>query len=215
MKKTDANSAAVKTDDNSENRKDHVGKSGVYPMSGPHPAGNAPLRGQMEWGQGERGVAGYEDHGGSELSFESGMLFGGFDAGQIYGSAESPQTRTLTVPEWPEFARWLTTSAHGMVGTLELVDSSGNNAIEVRERSFAGLSARTLENGVCALTFQFDPPPRRTRLDLAGPRGLTIHRDAAGYPTLLEIEYAEGRAILHFGSLPTLKERFTGNSWGE
>ena len=49
-------------------RKDEVGKSGVYPASGPYPEGNAELRGQAGWGQGERGAAGYEDHGSSELS---------------------------------------------------------------------------------------------------------------------------------------------------
>jgi hypothetical protein len=37
-------------------RKDEVGRSGIYPMSGPHPAGNAEIRGQASWGQGERGA---------------------------------------------------------------------------------------------------------------------------------------------------------------
>lgn len=47
---------------------DVVGSSGVYPMSGPHPKGEAPLVWPASWGQGERGAAGYEDHGESELS---------------------------------------------------------------------------------------------------------------------------------------------------
>jgi len=51
-------------------RKDEVGKSGVYPMSGPHPAGDAPLVGLAGWGQGQRGPAGYEDHGESAISFQ-------------------------------------------------------------------------------------------------------------------------------------------------
>lgn len=51
-------------------RKDDIGRSGVYPMSGPHPAGNAPLVGQAAWGQGERGASGYEDHGESEIVIE-------------------------------------------------------------------------------------------------------------------------------------------------
>lgn len=41
----------------------------MYPAS----AGNAPddavLRGQAEWGQGERGAAGYEDSGRSEINY--------------------------------------------------------------------------------------------------------------------------------------------------
>lgn len=60
-------------------RKDEVGKSGVYPASGPYPEGNAELRGQASWGQGERGAAGYEDHGSSELSYAGGQVLGGGD----------------------------------------------------------------------------------------------------------------------------------------
>jgi|GEM_PF-469547 len=48
-------------------RKDRVGPSGVYPMSGPHPPGDAPMVWPGGWGQGKRGAAGYEDHGESEL----------------------------------------------------------------------------------------------------------------------------------------------------
>jgi len=48
-------------------RKDKIGKTGVYRMSGPHPAGDAPIVGMASWGQGARGAAGYADHGESEL----------------------------------------------------------------------------------------------------------------------------------------------------
>jgi len=48
-------------------RKDRVGPSGVYPMSGPHPPGEAPAVWPGSWGQGKRGASGYEDHGESEL----------------------------------------------------------------------------------------------------------------------------------------------------
>ncbi len=48
-------------------RRDEVGRSGVYPVSEIEEApDDAVIRGQMEWGQGERGAAGYEDHGDSE-----------------------------------------------------------------------------------------------------------------------------------------------------
>jgi len=48
---------------------DEVGHSGVYPMSGPLPPGDAPAIWPASWGQGKRGAAGYEDHGESELNF--------------------------------------------------------------------------------------------------------------------------------------------------
>jgi len=49
-------------------RKEEVGRSGVYPMSGPHPGGDAPIVTPASWGQGKRGPAGYQDHGESELN---------------------------------------------------------------------------------------------------------------------------------------------------
>jgi hypothetical protein len=49
-------------------RKDDVKGSPVYPMSGPHPPGDARIVGQASFGQGERGAAGYEDHGESALN---------------------------------------------------------------------------------------------------------------------------------------------------
>jgi hypothetical protein len=49
-------------------RREEVSHSSVYPASGPLPPGRgAVIRSQAEWGQGERGAAGYEDHGESEL----------------------------------------------------------------------------------------------------------------------------------------------------
>src|SRR5436190_1756989 len=62
-----------------QGRKDEVGRSGVYPMSGPHPSGPAEIRTEAAWGQGERGAAGYEDHGSSELSYEGGELLGALE----------------------------------------------------------------------------------------------------------------------------------------
>lgn len=49
-------------------RVDQVGGSGVYPASGPMPPDNAPVQGEASWGQGDRGAAGYQDSGSSELN---------------------------------------------------------------------------------------------------------------------------------------------------
>jgi hypothetical protein len=49
-----------------QGRRDETGRSGVYPVSsGEFPEGEAPLRTEEEWGQGERGARGYLDHGSS------------------------------------------------------------------------------------------------------------------------------------------------------
>lgn len=59
-------------------RKDEVGRSGVYPASGPLPEGNAEIRGQASWGQGHRGAGAFEDHGSSELSYQDGQILGAY-----------------------------------------------------------------------------------------------------------------------------------------
>ena len=52
-----------------QGRRDEVGHSGVYPVSASEGASpEATVHGEASWGQGERGAAGYEDSGGSELT---------------------------------------------------------------------------------------------------------------------------------------------------
>jgi hypothetical protein len=63
-----------------QGRKDEVGKSGVYPVSSSEGASpDAYVHDEASWGQGERGAAGYEDSGGSELTYlgeEKGVVGG-------------------------------------------------------------------------------------------------------------------------------------------
>lgn len=63
-------------------RRDEVGPTGVYPMSGGIPPGKHPeIRTPASWGQGERGAEGYNDAGGSELYMHDGQLLGGLTSG--------------------------------------------------------------------------------------------------------------------------------------
>jgi protease I len=50
-----------------QGRIDQVGGSGVYPASDPRAPRDASLHGEASWGQGDRGAAGYDDSGSSEL----------------------------------------------------------------------------------------------------------------------------------------------------
>jgi hypothetical protein len=59
-----------KEENSDENRIDKVGKSGVYPVSEIADADpKAKIHGEASFGQGERGAAGYEDSGSSELFY--------------------------------------------------------------------------------------------------------------------------------------------------
>src|SRR6476646_9875550 len=60
-----------------QGRRDEVGPTGVYPMSGGIPKGkHLEIRTPASWGQGDRGAAGYEASGGSELVWRDGQLLG-------------------------------------------------------------------------------------------------------------------------------------------
>lgn len=71
MKSNDTEGRQSGRPDASAARRDEVGSSGIYPMSGPHPPGDAPAVWPGSWGQGKRGAAGYEDHGESELNISA------------------------------------------------------------------------------------------------------------------------------------------------
>ena len=49
-------------------RRDETGHSGVHPASAGWPDADMEIRREGEWGQGERGLEGYENSGESELS---------------------------------------------------------------------------------------------------------------------------------------------------
>jgi len=99
-------------------RRDDVGRSGVYPASAPYPKDNAEFRGQASWGQGERGAANYEDHGGSELSLQSGQVLSAYTR-----EARTEQALSIDLPAGedtlkgdlhiPEGLRGLVLFAHG------------------------------------------------------------------------------------------------------
>ena len=84
-----------------QGRRDEVGPTGVHPVSaGVDPNRNAEIRTPAAWGQGERGAAGYEDSGGSELVMRDGELLGGLTAGpggeptiDIHGGDRPPEPR--------------------------------------------------------------------------------------------------------------------------
>ncbi len=78
-----------------QGRVDEVGGSGVYPASSPEGAsGDAEFRGGASWGQGERGAAGYEDSGGSELGeIRPEGWSSGSDEGSTPAAGSSPEAQ--------------------------------------------------------------------------------------------------------------------------
>jgi hypothetical protein len=201
-------------------RKDYVGHSGIYPMSGPHPSGNAPLKGQMEWGQGERGAAGYEDSGRSELSLHSGTLLGGFDrewpgATAFERGPDGAAAREIAVAEWPAFCDWLSQSFHGIEISIERREPDGDVVALCRDCPFDRITARLLQHGVGAIRVVVEAKAGDRIFDVPGPKKIRLHTNPAGWPTHLEIACETEQVLVLFTGAAQSGPTYTGNSWGE
>lgn len=189
-------------------------------MSGPHPSGNAPLRGQMEWGQGERGAAGYDDHGESELSFKSGVLLGGLGgqwpgAGAFESKADGATAWRIPVAEWPSFCEWFRQNFRGLETSMARAEGTGNQVVEFQNRPLIGLQAHLLKNEVDAIALTFAAKDQTRVFEITGVKSIQLDLDAAGWPQELELGCDAERVLLRFtGSIQT-RPVYSGNSWGE
>ncbi len=156
-------------------RKDEVGRSGVYPASGPYPEGNAEFRGQASWGQGERGAAGYEDHGDSELVYQSGELLGAYkreDHPTQQFSVDIPADRVILKGDLhiPGEVRGLVLFAHGSGSSRH----SPRNQFVARVLQEAGL-ATLLFDLLTEPEEQIDGTTARLRFDIDFLAGRLVH----------------------------------------
>lgn len=176
-------------------RKDEVGGSGVYPMSGPHPQGNVEIKGQASWGQGGRGAAGYEDHGGSELTFEDGQLLGGFNTGP--GGEPQPYAPSTTgevdVPhdQWQAFLDSFSRQHMNWLVTVEVAGTMGRLAA-VKERPLQGISFDQHDGNEHAYVQIGEKPEEHVTHPVERPTRITIKQTPTGAHEGLEIASADG-----------------------
>lgn len=179
-----------------QGRKDEVGRSGVYPMSGPHPAGAAEVKGQASWGQGERGAAGYEDHGGSELTFEGGQLVGGLNAGpggEPVNTASTTDAGDMEVQheEWIRFLDSFSRQHQDWIISIEVASPAGR-LMEVEQNRFQGISMDRTEGKERAYVEVGDTRDQHFTHIVDDPTRIRLKRDEAGVHEGLEIDSADG-----------------------
>lgn len=195
-------SGAGKIEPKGSRLRDEVGRSGVYPASGPLPAREAPIRGQMEWGQGERGAAGYEDAGSSELSYQGGMLLGGLDEewAAIFSrnAMEAAEGREIPLAAWPVFCEWLSRHYAGVATTITFTDGRPGFPVAANRLALVRMWARVMENKVDAISVELDRKPNDYLLNLTGVKKMTYFTQSNGEPKSLSMERSEGRVMLLF-----------------
>lgn len=183
--------------------RDEVGRSGIYPVSGPLPKNEAPIRSQMEWGQGERGVAGYEDSGSSELTYLGGELLGGLDEewAAIFSknALQAAEGRSVPLAAWPVFCEWFTRHYAGVTTTITFTDGQAGFPVAAKRLALVKMWARVMENKVDAISVQLDRKPNDYLLNVTGVKRMTYVTLANGEPKSLSLERREGRVMLMFG----------------
>jgi hypothetical protein len=124
-----------------QGRKDAVGRSGLYPMSGLHPPGPTEGRTAGTGGQGERGAAGYEDHGSAQLTYEGGQLLGALETHGDNLTAQ-PQTGNVEIPpeEWIPFFNSFSRQHQGWLADIT-IRQGDEEKTEARDCRLEGISS--------------------------------------------------------------------------
>lgn len=187
-----------------QGRRDDVGRSGVYPMSGPHPAGNAPIRTEGAWGQGERGAAGYEDDGSSELSYEGGQGSGGPAGEQARKAGPGPEPargsgREIPRGEWLSFLDGFSRQHEGWLVTLEVPEEQGRSEVEAQDLKLEGITPEHSEgHDRISIALGKEPDDHLTHF-VSDPIRLTFMEEEGGGHLGLQIEAADGsRTVVRF-----------------
>jgi hypothetical protein len=182
-------------------RRDEVGRTGVYPMSGPHPQGPADIRTEAAWGQGERGAAGYENHGGSQLSWDGSELVGGLNAGP--GGEPLAQTgissQEIDRGEWISFLDKFSREHHGWHVDVEIV-SEGQKRVEAENVPLEGVSSDHLNDRDERVYVELGDVAKMQRThSITTPRRVCFLQTRTGQHLGLEIEAADGtRTVVRF-----------------
>jgi len=196
-------------------RRDEVGRSGVYPMSGPHPAGDVEIKGQASWGQGERGATGYEDHGGSALTFEYGQVLGGFDSGPggepKPSTAETQQARDEIIPQsqWLSFLDSFSRQHQDWLVTVEVVGDKGR-LIAVHERRLEGISIDRAGASERVYVYVGATPDERVTHTVSDPSQIKFKHSQGGEDIGVEIASADGTTTIIRFRTPMRPEMLDG-----
>ena len=185
-----------------QGRRDDVGLSGVYPMSGPHPPGNAPIRTEAAWGQGERGAAGYEDHGSSELRHEEVQAMGGGEQTSKAGpgmEAARGNGREIPRGEWLSFLDGFSRQHEGWLVTLEVPEEQGRSEVEAKDLKLEGITpAHSEGHDRISIALGLEPDDHLTHF-VSDPIRLTFMEEEGGGHLGLQIEAADGsRTVVRF-----------------
>jgi hypothetical protein len=173
-------------------RVDETGHSGVWPGSGPWPAGDTPLVPPAGWGQGARGAAEYENHGDSETHVPGAI--GGEEPPETKVSLM--QTQEVPVHEWPVFFENFTRRYAGEMVTVEicsLEESEEHTEVLAENLPLAGLDGEFRDGMPVSIQVMIGTEPEvHVTHTIVNPAYIWRYRDESGNDVMTEIEAVSG-----------------------
>ncbi len=192
-------------------RVEEAGGSGVYPASGPWPKENAPFEGEMSWGQGKRGQAGYNDSGDSEITPPEQQQRGAPSSAGRSGL----QTQEIPREQWVSFFDSFSRQHRGWLVDVTVSEDGQKAQPEARGLPLqaVAVSDKPGDDNTISIILGRESPSSVTR-SVSGVRRVLLEKTAAGADAGLMIEGRDGKTHLQFRS-PAAPETLNGISAAE
>ena len=176
-----------------QGRKDEVGRSGVYPFSGPDTPQAAEVRPAGAWGQGERSAAGHEEHGRSRLTYEAGQRAEAHEEGGENLAAHS-ETGSVQIPpeEWISFFNGFSRQHEGWLVSITVTHGNEQNT-QIRGCRLEGISSDHVTTGH-EINLALDRTDgRHLTHPVKNPKKVVFRRDLQGAHEGIDITSADGK----------------------
>ncbi len=136
---------------------------------------------------------------------------------ELVEKSKSIRAHEVAVAAWTSFCNWFSQRFKGVQTTIERIEErDGEKHItECVDRPLERVATEVLADGVTGIHVTVRYNGKHRVLEVAGPRWLRLHWDAAGWPQVMEIGYDEGKLALRFTGSICPGPTFTANSWGE
>jgi hypothetical protein len=129
--------------------------------------------------------------------------------------AVAETTQALSASSWETLCEWLTRDLRGMMTTIERREKGGDWVVECQSFPMESVTTRMTPNRVRLICVAIRVNGSRKLFEVPGPNSIVVHRNAAGWPTRVELGYEEGQFVLLFSGQINPERRSSSNTWGE
>jgi hypothetical protein len=158
---------------------------------------------------GDRPSAGHPRGGNRKSSRATG-------SGSTQFERTPPPSGTVAFNAYCEsYCEWMTRNFGGMEASMECIEAGGNRAVEFRNRPLMSMQVYVGANAVSVIGLTFGVNGHKRLYEVSGIKSIQLERDAAGFPTKLELVGNNEKTVLWFTGNPQPAPTYGRNSWGE